>query len=223
MSAAVATTNGTDAHPGSKDDTTDQACAVVVCAPEIEPVLKHPLNSPWTLYYFINDKNSNLNWQESQAVVASFNTVEDFWALFNHIENASHLKIGFDYSLFKNGIMPAWEDEGNSGGGKWTLNLAKHQRFTDLDNLWLELIMMMVGENEEECVNNNITGAVVSVRMKADRICLWCAPTKKSEVTLKVGRAMKNAMSLASNVPVEFTIHSNKTGSRSSNRIVYSV
>ncbi|KAA0199336.1 hypothetical protein HAZT_HAZT002571 [Hyalella azteca] len=189
-----------------------------------EPVLKHPLNSTWTLFYFINDKSGNFNWQESQAVVASFNTVEDFWALFNHIENASKLKIGFDYSLFKNGILPAWEDSGNTGGGKWTLNTSRHQRFTDLDNYWLELIMMMVGENEEEYVNNVITGAVVSLRMKQDRVCLWCAPTKKPEAILKAGKAMKRCMGIPPNTTIDYTVHSNKSTSRNSSlRSLYSL
>ena len=37
--------------------------------------------------------------------------VEDFWALYNHIELASRLAAGCDYSLFKEGIKPMWEDE----------------------------------------------------------------------------------------------------------------
>ena len=37
--------------------------------------------------------------------------VEDFWALYNHIELASRLQAGCDYSLFKEGVKPMWEDE----------------------------------------------------------------------------------------------------------------
>ena len=37
--------------------------------------------------------------------------VEDFWALYNHIELASRLAAGCDYSLFKEGVKPMWEDE----------------------------------------------------------------------------------------------------------------
>ena len=33
--------------------------------------------------------------------VITFSTVEDFWALHNHIENVSKLGNGCDYSLFK--------------------------------------------------------------------------------------------------------------------------
>lgn len=43
-----------------------------------EPSLKHPLNSTWSLWYYINDKN--IKWEDSQVKVADFDTVEDFWA-----------------------------------------------------------------------------------------------------------------------------------------------
>ena len=40
-----------------------------------------------------------------------FVQVEDFWALYNHIELASRLAAGCDYSLFKEGVKPMWEDD----------------------------------------------------------------------------------------------------------------
>ena len=46
------------------------------------------------------------------SVLLSFQPqVEDFWALYNHIELASRLAAGCDYSLFKEGVKPMWEDE----------------------------------------------------------------------------------------------------------------
>ena len=36
--------------------------------------------------------------------IASFDTVEDFWSLYNHIKSASEIGIGSDYNLFKQGI-----------------------------------------------------------------------------------------------------------------------
>ena len=53
----------------------------------------------WTLWFFKNDKNRN--WEDNQRSIITFNTVEDFWALYNHIELASKLNAGCDYSLFK--------------------------------------------------------------------------------------------------------------------------
>ena len=53
----------------------------------------------WTLWFFKNDRNKS--WEENQRPIITFSTVEDFWALYNHIEQASKLNAGCDYSLFK--------------------------------------------------------------------------------------------------------------------------
>ena len=62
---------------------------------------------------------------------ASNPQVEDFWALYNHIELASRLAAGCDYSLFKEGVKPMWEDErfadrGEGGGRGGAVRIIKH-------------------------------------------------------------------------------------------------
>ncbi|ETE58778.1 Eukaryotic translation initiation factor 4E type 1B, partial [Ophiophagus hannah] len=39
-------------------------------------------------------------------LVTKFDTVEDFWALYSHIQLARKLTSGCDYSVFKDGIEP---------------------------------------------------------------------------------------------------------------------
>ena len=63
------------------------------------PLKKHPLENAWTLWFFKNDKART--WEENQRPIITVTTVEDFWALYNHIEVASRLPPGSDYSLFK--------------------------------------------------------------------------------------------------------------------------
>ncbi len=90
--------------------------------PDPEMLIKHPLQvraklygeflehhqcwlllcncqNSWTLWFFKNDRNRN--WEDCQRAIITFNTVEDFWGLYNHIELASRLASGCDYSLFK--------------------------------------------------------------------------------------------------------------------------
>ena len=43
----------------------------------------------------------NKEWEDCLKQVALFDTVEDFWALYNHIQTASGLNWGSDYYLFK--------------------------------------------------------------------------------------------------------------------------
>lgn len=107
---------------------------------EIAPecLIKHPLQNEWTLWYLENDRNKT--WEEMLNEITSFDTVEDFWSLYNHIRFASDLKQGNDYSLFKKNIRPMWEDEANKRGGRWVINLSKQQRRNELDALWLDIV-----------------------------------------------------------------------------------
>ena len=58
-------------------------------------------------------------------MVSTFDTVEDFWALYNHIQTPSGLNHGSDYYLFKEGIKPMWEDPQNVDGGRWLMVVDK--------------------------------------------------------------------------------------------------
>lgn len=60
---------------------------------------------------------------------------------------ASELRQGCDYSLFKKGIRPMWEDTRNFKGGRWMISLDKKQREHDLDNFWLEIVSFFFKEN----------------------------------------------------------------------------
>lgn len=120
------------------------------------------MQNTWTLWFYENDRNNT--WEENQKEIASFATVEDFWrytplhaiqfifmicnlnfSLFNHIKLASELRQGSDYSLFKRGIRPMWEDEANKRGGRWLINLEKKQRLSgDLDKFWLDVVCFIL-------------------------------------------------------------------------------
>ncbi|XP_055033439.1 eukaryotic translation initiation factor 4E-1A isoform X2 [Misgurnus anguillicaudatus] len=65
----------------------------------LEDYIKHPLQNRWALWFFKNDKSKT--WQANLRLISKFDTVEDFWALYNHIQLSSNLMSGCDYSLFK--------------------------------------------------------------------------------------------------------------------------
>jgi len=102
-----------------------------------ELMLKHPLQNVWTLWYLENDRTKS--WEDMQNEITSFDTVEDFWSLYNHIKPPSEIKLGSDYSLFKKGIRPMWEDAANNNGGRWVIALNKILK-DDLDKLWLDVV-----------------------------------------------------------------------------------
>ncbi|XP_073775665.1 eukaryotic translation initiation factor 4E family member 1c isoform X2 [Danio rerio] len=116
----------------------DSPTAVVTTSPE--QYIKHPLQNRWALWYFKNDKSKS--WTENLRLISKFDTVEDFWALYNHIQQPSKLGFGCDYCLFKDGIKPMWEDDRNKLGGRWLMTLSKQQRHNDLDRYWMETVIV---------------------------------------------------------------------------------
>ncbi|XP_068081199.1 eukaryotic translation initiation factor 4E-1A isoform X2 [Anabrus simplex] len=150
----------------------------------VEVSYKHPLQNTWTLWYFETDRNKS--WEDNQREITSFDTAEDFWSLYNHIKLASELRQGCDYSLFKKGIRPMWEDDANKRGGRWLINLDKKQRTSDLDKFWLEILLCLIGEAFDDH-NDEVCGAVVNIRGKGDKLGLWTADASKSTGVLEIG------------------------------------
>ena len=170
-----------------------------------EKVIKHPLQNAWTLWFFKNDKSRS--WEENQRQVMTVDTIEDFWSLYNHIEVASRLTPGSDYSLFKEGIFPDWEDARNAPGGRWLINLDRRQRSEHLDNYWLEILFFLIGEHAEEH-SHQITGGAVNVRGKGDKVAIWLADAEESESIIKIGEMMKEKLGLYSMQKIGFSVHS---------------
>ena len=62
--------------------------------------LRHPLKHSWTFWYF--DMNGGAaSWDENLKEIVSVDTIEGFWAVYNHLEAVSNLESGCDYALFK--------------------------------------------------------------------------------------------------------------------------
>jgi len=187
---------------------------------EPESLIKHPLQNSWTLWFFKNDKNRN--WEDNQRSIITFNTVEDFWALYNHIELASKLNAGCDYSLFKEGVKPMWEDERNRRGGRWVINLNKSQRATSLDKIWLEVMLCLIGEAFDDH-SKYVNGAVVSVRGKGDKMGMWLGDSTVGESIITVGKKVKERLNIENQVTLGFEVHQDtmkRSGSTAKNRFV---
>jgi translation initiation factor 4E len=176
--------------------------------------VKHPLYSPWTLWFDSPaTKGRNLpqtpisafpqtplpqtpgsvahGWMEDIKRVISFDSVEEFWGLYNNIIPPSQLPQKANYYLFKDGIIPAWEDEANKNGGKWSIQLPKDKNRPNVDKMWLYTMLAAIGETfdpyltsgEEASPQSLITGVIVSTRPQFYRISIWTrlAPSYSGE------------------------------------------
>ncbi|XP_078731478.1 eukaryotic translation initiation factor 4E-like isoform X3 [Lampetra fluviatilis] len=139
--------------------------------------------------------------------------------LYNHIQVASRLMPGCDYSLFKDGIEPMWEDERNKRGGRWLITLTKTQRHSDLDRYWLETLLCLIGEAFDDH-SDDVCGAVVNVRPKADKIAVWTADCDNRESVVGIGRVYKDRLALPPRIIIGYQSHTDtatKSGSSTKN------
>ena len=77
---------------------------------------------------------------------------------------------GYNYLVFRSWILLDWEDVGEKEGGKWMASFSKRDRKEMLDNRWLEVLYMLLGEQVEEGGGKMVIGAETCVRKKGDRL-----------------------------------------------------
>ncbi|PWW76908.1 eukaryotic translation initiation factor 4E [Tuber magnatum] len=175
--------------------------------------VKHPLMNKWTLWYTKPPSNKGENnWNDLLKEVVTFDSVEEFWGIYNNIAKTSELSLKSDYHLFKTGVRPEWEDPQNKHGGKWAYQF-KDKRGVPIDELWLNVILAAIGETLESDKDKEIMGAVVNVRKAFFRIGLWTKTTggakgtPKEVALMEIGKRFKEVLRLGDKDLVEFSGH----------------
>ncbi|XP_060728317.1 eukaryotic translation initiation factor 4E family member 1c isoform X1 [Tachysurus vachellii] len=241
---ATSEPRGPESEEGSNDSPTPVAASP-------EQYIKHPLQNRWALWYFKNDKSKS--WTENLRLISKFDTVEDFWALYNHIQQPSKLGYGCDYCLFKDGIKPMWEDDRNKLGGRWLMTLSKQQRHNDLDRYWMETVSLpffseakalylhylcsvlmllyqcvlqllcLIGESFDEA-SEDVCGAVVNVRPKGDKISIWTGNCQNRDAIMTIGQQYKERLNLPIKNIIGYQSHDDTSSkSGSTTKNMYSV
>jgi translation initiation factor 4E len=150
------------------------------------------------------------NFEQALIPVASFQTVEHFWRVYDHIARPPSIQSSGQttFHLFKNGIKPTWEDPNNARGGAWIVRLPKGlaARF------WEELLLAIIGEQFD--VGNEICGAKLSVRFSEDVISLWNRNADNTEATEKIRDLMRRLMRIPSFIHIEYKRHELSLGDK---------
>ncbi|KAI9874316.1 MAG: eukaryotic translation initiation factor 4E [Pleopsidium flavum] len=198
--------------------------------------VKHPLMHEWTLWFTKPPSGKGDNWNELLKEVVTFDSVEEFWGVYNNITPTSELALKSDYHLFKKGVRPEWEDPQNKHGGKWAYGF-KDKRAVPIDELWLHTMLAAIGETLEEDDDGEVMGVVVNVRKGFYRIGLWTRTVGKNvpgggdgdvaggkgrtaekgrDVLTEIGKKFKEVLRLRDSEVVEFSGHTDSAHSGSS-------
>jgi len=198
----------------------EESVATEMALVDPESVIKHPLKNKWAMWYFKNDKSKD--WKENQRVLLSFDTIEDFWALYNHLTLPSNLASGCDFSMFKEGIQPMWEDASNVDGGRWLINSVKQHRQQVLDRLWLETLLCLIGEIFEDA-SDEVCGTVINVRQKGDKLAIWTRNAEDQTNNMIIGKGLRENLGLPHQMQLGFQVHKDtitKYGSITRNKYI---
>ncbi|XP_015522534.1 eukaryotic translation initiation factor 4E type 3-like [Neodiprion virginianus] len=145
----------------------------------VETIKEHetsgiPLQTAWT--FWLDKAISGTTAEEYKAnlkKIYTVNTVQSFWAVFNHIPNAGDIQVRYSYHLMRDERYPLWEEPVNQHGGTWRLKCHKY----DTADVWKEIVLAAIGEQFSDSVaeGDEICGVTVSIRDRDDLIQIWNA------------------------------------------------
>jgi len=170
------------------------------------------LRNEWVLWYLHRSPGQKIhNYEKATRKIATFSTVEEFWAVYVHLQRPSSLPNISDIHIFKAGIQPMWEDPINIDGGKWIIRLRKGIA----NRYWEEISMALVGDQfgEEVC------GAVLSVRNLEDVISIWVRSTNRGNI--KVKGVLKMVLGCPSDTIIDFKSHKEAMNQQKNNHHHY--
>lgn len=154
------------------------------------------LHSKWSIW-FDHPKlaPAGSDWKENLKLCGTFQTVEGLWRIFNNLKPAASMRVSSNYSVFRYGVEPSWEDPTNCDGGKFVLTIPKKEGKAGRTNeCWLLTILAIVGETMDVS-GNQVNGAVASMRKHEDRIALWTKSSEK-KVCTSIGTRWKKVLCL---------------------------
>lgn len=180
---------------------------------------EHLLENKWTLWYRPPASHGNQApqakaWEQSQKFHFSASTVEEFWKGFHKVPRITpgH-PVNCDYSLFKEGVKPMWEDEFNKNGGRWTYTVERRQSPNSpttpspsiIEQVWLDVMLCLIGEGFDPH-GDQIAGGVCGIRMPrgkspsesmAAKIHIWTKDASDVETNTRIGEILKEVLHAA--------------------------
>ncbi|ORZ20600.1 translation initiation factor eIF 4e-like domain-containing protein [Absidia repens] len=167
-----------------------------------EEALQHPLHYSWVFWFMHRSPGSKItNYEDQMKRIATFSSIEEFWAVYSHINRPHDLPTISDYHLFKHGVRPMWEDAANIQGGKWIVRVKKGLA----SRYWENLVLAIIGDQFD--VQDEICGAVLSIRNSEDIISIWNKTSSNGRINLKIRDTVKKVLNLPQDTTMEYKSH----------------
>ncbi|KAJ1928820.1 hypothetical protein IWQ60_001723 [Tieghemiomyces parasiticus] len=173
----------------------------------------HPLQFTWVFWFMHRAPGQKItNYESAMKKIASFSSIENFWAVYCHLRRPHELPTISDYHLFKQGVRPVWEDEANKNGGKWIVRLKKGIA----SRYWESIVLAVIGDQFD--VGNDICGLVLSIRNSEDILSLWNSSAQDGRINLRIRDTVKRVLNLPADTIMEYKAHNDSMKDNSSFR-----
>jgi translation initiation factor 4E len=170
---------------------------------------EHRLQSEWAFHYMRRQGTGprTESYEQSIKLLGSpFSTVESFWQHYQWIkrptgEEHERMPNSTELHLFRSGIKPMWEDEGNRYGGKVVVRVRKGLAA----RYWEDVCCAVVGE--QFGVGDEICGAVLSLRFQEDILSIWSRSASNHEANEKIRETLRRVLNLGPQGVGEYKPH----------------
>ena len=185
---------------------------------------KTKLENKFCFLYRIDDNNqyqpqkkilAKEKYESQVKKIAEFDTIEDFWDIFQHLRKPDSCRPGIEFFMFKGDIKPLWEDENNKNGGRFSIKLA--QGYTTI--IWEEMIFTLIGGILPKEIKDEINGIVVTSKKEFNTLQIWFK-TFDSKITKEIEKCIREILVIPDEVklePKQFNVNLNNTDNNSNN------
>ena len=156
------------------------------------------LSNKFTFWYHIIESTDDQKYESQIRKLAEFETLDEFWSIFQYLKKPDDVKQTMEIQLFKNPIKPMWEDEENKNGGRIALKLRKE--FSNL--VWEELVFSFIGGYLGKEVQKDIYGIVISCKKDFNSMQIWLK-NFSSEITSTIEKNIREILCMPKEVILE--------------------
>ena len=156
------------------------------------------LANKFVFWYHINEISADQEYESQIKKLAEFETLEDFWAIFQYLKKPDDCKQAIEFQLFKNPIKPMWEDENNKDGGRIALKLRKE--YSNL--VWEELVFAFIGGYFAKEIKDEINGLVINCKKDFNTLQIWIK-SFNNEVTSALEKNIREILNIPSEVALD--------------------
>lgn len=146
----------------------------------------HPLHRPWTFLYTLPVDKAN-GWVSSTPIM-SFQSIEEFWGIYNSLSQPTRLPLRSDLYMFVKDCRPTWEEPKNAEGGRWMIEW-KGSEEPAVNEAWLSTLLGMIGESFSD--GDDIMGLVMNNRGKKHRLQIWTKKAIDQQTNERIGAEWK--------------------------------